>query len=557
MGRTNKVDITDYTIKIKHLIDNLKATCNSYGLGNGGDEYKVMVQSFLYKFLNDKFLHNVITHRPDLASPSDVSNYLNELAKNDDDYDDFMDELGGDNVYMKPEHLLSHLYNHQNDPEFAKLFDDTLNSIAVNNSDVFSVRTDQGNPIPLFDRNLIERVTADPGKRDPLARAIINILATEKIDFTNAFDQGFDFFSTIFEYLIKDYNANGGGVYAEYYTPHSVAKIIAEIITQNPVKETSVRIYDPAAGSGTLLINLAHQIGENKCSIYSQDISQKSSQMLRLNYILNNLTPSIQNVVEGNTITEPKNVDRPFDYIVSNPPFKLDFSAQRDQIANSDNANERFFAGVPTIPNKKKESMPIYLLFIQHIMYNLASNGRAAVVVPTGFITAQSGIEKRIRQKLVESKWLKGAVSMPSNIFANTGTNVSVIFIDKLNTGKKVVLIDASKLGDKVKDGKNQRTVLKPEEEQQIVNAFLSDQPIDDFSVVVSYDEIKEKNYSFAAGQYFKIKIPRVDITEEGFRRTINEYSTKLATLFDAHNRLENQITQQIDNLTMADDNNE
>ena len=551
------MDITDYTIKIKHLIDNLKATCNSYGLGNGGDEYKVMVQSFLYKFLNDKFLHNVITHRPDLASPSDVSNYLNELAKNDDDYDDFMDELGGDNVYMKPEHLLSHLYNHQNDPEFAKLFDDTLNSIAVNNSDVFSVRTDQGNPIPLFDRNLIERVTADPGKRDPLARAIINILATEKIDFTNAFDQGFDFFSTIFEYLIKDYNANGGGVYAEYYTPHSVAKIIAEIITQNPVKETSVRIYDPAAGSGTLLINLAHQIGENKCSIYSQDISQKSSQMLRLNYILNNLTPSIQNVVEGNTITEPKNVDRPFDYIVSNPPFKLDFSAQRDQIANSDNANERFFAGVPTIPNKKKESMPIYLLFIQHIMYNLASNGRAAVVVPTGFITAQSGIEKRIRQKLVESKWLKGAVSMPSNIFANTGTNVSVIFIDKLNTGKKVVLIDASKLGDKVKDGKNQRTVLKPEEEQQIVNAFLSDQPIDDFSVVVSYDEIKEKNYSFAAGQYFKIKIPRVDITEEGFRRTINEYSTKLATLFDAHNRLENQITQQIDNLTMADDNNE
>ena len=546
MGRMNKVDITDYTIKIKHLIDSLKATCNSYGLGNGGDEYKVMVQSFLYKFLNDKFLHNVIAHRPNLASSSDVSNYLNELAKNDDDYDDFMDELGGDNVYMKPEHLLSHLYNHQNDPEFAKLFDDTLNSIATANSEVFSVRTDQGNPIPLFDRNLIERITADPGKRDPLARAIINILTTEKIDFTNAFNQGFDFFSTIFEYLIKDYNANGGGVYAEYYTPHSVAKIIAEIITQNPVKETSVRIYDPAAGSGTLLINLAHQIGENKCSIYSQDISQKSSQMLRLNYILNNLTPSIQNVVEGNTITEPKNVDRPFDYIVSNPPFKLDFSAQRDQIANSDNANERFFAGVPAIPNKKKESMPIYLLFIQHIMYNLAPNGRAAVVVPTGFITAQSGIEKRIRQKLVESKWLKGAVSMPSNIFANTGTNVSVIFIDKLNTDKKVVLIDASKLGDKVKDGKNQRTVLRPEEEQKIINAFVSNKPFDDFSVVVSYDEIKEKNYSFAAGQYFEIKIPHVDITEEEFNSTIGSIINQLGELQEQGKKLQGDLEKYL-----------
>ena len=543
------MDVTDYTIKIKQLINNLKATCSSYGLGNGGDEYKVMVQSFLYKFLNDKFLHNVTSHRPELTTTQDIASYLADLSQNNGKYDDFMDKLGGDNIRMRPEHLLSSLYNHQNDPEFAKLFDDTLNSIATANSEVFSVRTDQGNPIPLFDRNLVERIIADSGKRDSFARSIINFLATEKIDFTNAFNQGFDFFSTIFEYLIKDYNANGGGVYAEYYTPHSVAKIIAEIITQNPVKETSVRIYDPSAGSGTLLINLAHQIGENKCSIYSQDISQKSSQMLRLNYILNNLTLSIQNVVEGNTITEPKNVDRPFDYIVSNPPFKLDFSAQRDQIANGDKANERFFAGVPTIPNKKKESMPIYLLFIQHIMYNLAPNGRAAVVVPTGFITAQSGIEKRIRQKLVENKWLKGAVSMPSNIFANTGTNVSVIFIDKLNTDKKVVLIDASKLGDKVKDGKNQRTVLKPEEEQQIINAFTSDKSIDDFSVVVSYDEIKKKNYSFAAGQYFEIKIPHVDITEDEFNKKLANSKQELNKLHNITNTQHLELTQLLDQL--------
>ena len=310
-------------------------------------------------------------------------------------------------------------------------------------------------------------------------------------------------------------------------------------------------------GSGTLLINLAHQIGENKCSIYSQDISQKSSQMLRLNYILNNLTPSIQNVVEGNTITEPKNVDRPFDYIVSNPPFKLDFSAQRDQIANSDNANERFFAGVPTVPNKAKDKMAIYLLFIQHIMYNLAPNGRAAIVVPTGFITAQSGIEKRIRERLVEKHWLRGAISMPPNIFANTGTNVSVIFIDKLNTDKKVVLIDASKLGDKIKDGKNQRTVLKPEEEQQIVDTFSQYKAIDDFSVVVSYDEIKDKNYSFAAGQYFEIKIPHVDITEEEFRSSIEQLREKLAKLVNHQHELEDQVTQQICKLTVRDDNDE
>lgn len=549
------MDVTDYTIKVKQLIDSLKAICSSYGLGNGGDEYKVMVQSFLYKFLNDKFLHNVSLHQPELTTSSEISQFLVDLSKNNDNYDDFLDELGADNIRMQPQHLLPYLYNHQNDAEFAKLFDDTLNQIATDNSGVFSVRTSQGSPIPLFDRNLIERIIADEGKHSPFAKAIINTLATEKIDFTNAFNQGFDFFSTIFEYLIKDYNANGGGVYAEYYTPHSVAKIIAEIITQNPVKESSVRIYDPAAGSGTLLINLAHKIGENKCSIYSQDISQKSSQMLRLNYILNNLTPSIQNVAEGNTITEPRNVDKPFDYIVSNPPFKLDFSAQRDQIANSDNANERFFAGVPSIPNKAKDKMAIYLLFIQHIMYNLAPNGRAAIVVPTGFITAQGGIEKRIRERLIEKHWLRGAISMPPNIFANTGTNVSVIFIDKLNTDKKVVLIDASKLGDKVKDGKNQRTVLKPEEEQQIVDTFSQYKAIDDFSVVVSYDEIKGKNYSFAAGQYFEIKVPHVDITEGEFMDRINSEIDRLATSVDCLSKTSKQIANSLTSLTCPEDN--
>lgn len=543
------MEITDYTNKVKSMIDSLKAICTQNGLGNGGDEYKVIVQMFLYKFLNDKFIHAVVVKHPELDEPSKITSFLTNLTQNNDNYEDFLDDFGGDIIRIYPDQLISNLYNHQSDPEFYKLFDDTLNQIALKNSSIFSARSSEGTPIPLFDPELIHRVIGDNGRRDPFARAIINVLATDKIDFTAAFNQGFDFFSTIFEYLIKDYNANGGGVYAEYYTPHSVAKIIAEIITQGNQKTDNLRIYDPAAGSGTLLINLAHQIGENKCTIYSQDISQKSSEMLRLNYILNNLAPSIQNVVQGNTILNPKNVDQPFDYIVSNPPFKLDFSAIRDQIANSDNANERFFAGVPNIPKTKKESMAIYLLFIQHIMYNLAANGRAAVVVPTGFITAQSGIEKRIREKLVESRWLKGAISMPSNIFANTGTNVSVIFIDKMNTDKKVVLVDASKLGDKVKDGKNQKTVLSPADEQKIVDTFNNYESIDDFSVAVSYDEIKAKNYSFAAGQYFEIKIPHVDITEEEFKSSLAEYRNRINSLAQNSSNIINNINQQLENL--------
>lgn len=95
-----------------------------------------------------------------------------------------------------------------------------------------------------------------------------------------------------------------------------------------------------------------------------------------------------------------------FDYIVSNPPFKLDFSDYRDDLDSKENS-ERFFAGIPKVPNKEKDGMSIYLLFIQHIMYSLSATGRAAIVVPTGFITSQSGIEYKIREKLVESKMLR------------------------------------------------------------------------------------------------------------------------------------------------------
>ena len=123
------------------------------------------------------------------------------------------------------------------------------------------------------------------------------------------------------------------------------------------------------------------------------------------------------------------------------------------------------------MPKQAKDKMAIYLLFIQHIIHSLSGKGKAAVVVPTGFLTAQSGIDKKIREKLVEKKMLAGVVSMPSNIFATTGTNVSILFIDKTNK-EDVIFIDASGLGETIKDGKNQKTLLSPVEEQKIIDTF-------------------------------------------------------------------------------------
>jgi type I restriction enzyme M protein len=237
-----------------------------------------------------------------------------------------------------------------------------------------------------------------------------------------------------------------------------------------------------------------------------------------------------------------------FDYIVSNPPFKLDF---RDYIADLDTKqnNERFFAGFPTIPKKDKDKMAIYPLFIQHIIFSLSAKGRAAIVVPTGFITAQSGIEKKIRERLVEQKMLRGVVSMPSNIFATTGTNVSILFLDKANTKGDIVLMDASKLGTTVKEGKNQKTVLSHDEEQTIINTFNKHEAKEDFTVVVSYEQIKEKNFSFSAGQYFDVKIEYTDITLLEFETKMNGFKTNLNSLFAKSKSLEMEIQKQLNGL--------
>jgi type I restriction enzyme M protein len=526
----------EFKTKAITLIDDLKGVCANYGLGNDGNEFKIITQVFLYKFLNDKFAHEVKRIEPALAKAKSWEDALRKKPKAE--YELILMQLGADTARLKPEHFLSTLWGKQNDDNFAATLDATLLGIAKLNADIFSIKTNDGQKIVLFDA--VTQYVAS--QRDAFAKAIINKLIP--FSFERIFAEKFDFYATLFEYLIKDYNKDGGGKYAEYYTPHAVAKIMAACLVPKEVK--NVTCYDPAAGSGTLLMNLAHAIGEDRCTIYTQDVSQKSSSLLRLNLILNNLVHSIPHVIQGNTILEPYHREdsgtglRKFDYIVSNPPFKLDFSDFRDQLDTKAN-QKRFFAGIPNIPNKAKDKMAIYLLFLQHIIHSLDKNGHAAVVVPTGFVTAQSGIDKMIREHLVKNKMLGGVVSMPSNIFATTGTNVSILLIDATNK-EKVILIDASNLGEKVKEGKNQKTILRPDEEQRIIETFKAKKVVDDFSVAVSYGEIEAKNYSLSAGQYFDVKIEYADISHKEFRNSISNKTTIVKNLFDESRDLERSI---------------
>ena len=548
MAEENYLPGADILADTKAMIDGLKTVCANAGLANDSSEYKIITEAFLYKFLNDKFLHE-LKKLDEFKDVEKVERAYRAMGENEREL--ALMELPEGTAVLRPEYLISCLFRRKDmarseNGGFAELLDSALVGIADDNVDVFSVKTGQGQSIRLFGG--VSRFVVEEGKRDSFCAQLVTKLAA--FSFERAFAQKYDFFAAVFEYLISDYNKDSG-TYGEYFTPHSIATIIARILVPEGVRD--VAVYDPAAGTGTLVLAAAHRIGEQNCTIYTQDRSQKANEFMRLNLILNNLVHSLPNVVHDDTLENPRHLAidgsgiRKFEYIVSNPPFKADFSDTRDKLAGG-SYQKRFWAGVPNITSKPEKE--IYLMFLQHIVASMEDSGRAAMVVPTGFLTAKGKIPLAIRKRMVDEGMLRGVVSMPSNIFANTGTNVSIVFLDASIEHEKAILMDASKLGEKKKvDGKNQRTFLSDAEVERIVEVFNAGEVQEDFSVLADYDTIKEKNYSFSAGQYFEVKIDYVDLTPEEFDAKLSEHMANLQDMFAQSEKLQANIMEQLKGL--------
>lgn len=208
-GENKLMGYEEYLDKVKQMIDDLKAMTADLGLANTGDEYKIISELFTYKFLNDKLLYN-FEHREDI----------------EDSFDDFIDFADSNTARIKEEYLLLNLFQKQNDKKFHKTFDKALEAISELNKDVYSIETSTGTKKPLFEP--LSVYLRDPDKEVELAKRAINILCKYQFG-GEIFEQGWDYFSSIFEYLIKDYNKDSGK-YAEYYTPAFAGAIMADIL---------------------------------------------------------------------------------------------------------------------------------------------------------------------------------------------------------------------------------------------------------------------------------------------------------------------------------------
>lgn len=522
------MDELDSVKNTQKLIDELMRVLNTYGLATDSAGYEIVTQIFLYKFLNDKFIKS---SKNTLNIENNIQLYEKLEELNETEEMDLFIKNGPEVPRFKLQHTIHSLVKNTNDDKFFERLDDTLNEISLMNSEIFSASQSEGEQIKLFSYNISDAV--ESSKKNKLAKALIEKLVD--YDFSKNIDQGFDFFSIVFEYLIEPFNAKDGGDYAEYYTPNAVSRLMSEILvgTSSP---KSVTCYDPSAGSGTLLMNLASVIGQSNCSIFAEDITQKGTKLLRLNLILNKLASSLKNIINTDTLTEP-GFTKPdgslekFDFIISNPPFRYDFSDTQPVLKRRENS-KRFFCGIPDIPKKDKKSMKIFVPFLQHMIYRLNENGKGSVVVPTGFLSSNEKIEKCIKQYLIENNFISGVITPPQNIFANTPTSVSIIFIDKNKKNDKVFMIDAQDLGYDAKDhrGKKKRFLTSEDVEKIKTSAFNLTQE-KEFSIPVSTEEIQDKEFSLVPAQYFpfdffdldKAEIENTSIEVEKLHKKINE----------------------------------
>lgn len=316
------MDIHELESKIHSMVDDLQGLCSTVGLINTANEEVVVTSVFLYKFLNDKFMYNLGKFSEEIDVP------VESILKNEDDMLDAFYEYNSKDVAFSYEDTIQYLINHIEQQDFYKQFDDALVRISKNvKNEAFAVETADGEKTDLFEPLT---VMVESAQRNNFAKAIFGIIAKDKFDFSEAFGGSFDFYSAIFEYLIKNYNV-ASGTYAEYFTPQTVSSIIAKILVGMSDTIEAAEIYDPAAGSGSLILHLAHELGQeggmNRAIVYTQDISKKSTRFLRLNMMLNGKSESLGNIIRGDTLESPAhfNVEhepdsgvKKFDYITTN-----------------------------------------------------------------------------------------------------------------------------------------------------------------------------------------------------------------------------------------------
>ena len=319
----------------------------------------------------------------------------------------------------------------------------------------------------------------------------------EKLSFGQFQESHIDLFGDAYEFLISNYAANAGKSGGEFFTPQNVSKLIAQLAMHK--QNTVNKIYDPAAGSGSLLLQAkkhfdAHIIEEG---FFGQEINHTTYNLARMNMFLHNINYDKFNIALGNTLLDPHfGDDKPFDAIVSNPPYSVNWIGSDDPTLIND---ERFAPAGVLAPKSKAD-----FAFVLHALSYLSSKGRAAIVCFPG-IFYRGGAEQKIRQYLVDNNYVETIISLAPNLFFGTSIAVTILVLSKHKTDNKTQFIDASSLFKK----ETNNNTLTNSHIEQIMEVFDTKNNVEHFAKSLEYAAIAANDYNLSVSSYVEAKDTR------------------------------------------------
>lgn len=325
-----------------------------------------------------------------------------------------------------------------------------------------------------------------------------------ELNFGNFEDNHIDMFGDAYEFLISNYAANAGKSGGEFFTPQQVSKLIAQLAMH---KQTSInKIYDPAAGSGSLLLQAKKQFDDHiiEEGFYGQEINHTTYNLARMNMFLHNINYDKFNIVLGNTLIDPKfGNDKPFDAIVSNPPYSVNWIGSDDPTLIND---DRFAPAGVLAPKSKAD-----FAFVLHALSYLSPKGRAAIVCFPG-IFYRGGAEQKIRKYLVDNNFVETVISLAPNLFYGTSIAVNILVLSKHKTDNKTQFIDAS--GEDFFKKVTNNNILEDKHIDKIMSLFDRKENVDHITKSVDNKQIAENDYNLSVSSYVEAKDNReiVDI---------------------------------------------
>lgn len=465
------------------------------GAVDGWDFKQFVLGALFYRFISENFTNYI-------EGGDDSINYANlsDEVITPEIKDDAIKTKG---YFIYPSQLFVNIAKNAN----------TNTNLNTNLKDIFNAIESSANGYPSeddikglfadFDTTSTRLGNTVENKNSRLAAVLKGV---EELDFGNFEDNHIDLFGDAYEFLISNYAANAGKSGGEFFTPQQVSKLIAQLAIHKQKKIN--KIYDPAAGSGSLLLQAKKQFDDHiiEDGFFGQEINHTTYNLARMNMFLHNINYDKFDIALGNTLIDPQFVnDKPFDAIVSNPPYSVNWIGSDDPTLIND---DRFAPAGVLAPKSKAD-----FAFVLHALSYLSSRGRAAIVCFPG-IFYRGGAEQKIRKYLVDNNFVETVISLAPNLFYGTSIAVNILVLSKNKTDYSTQFIDAS--GEDFFKKVTNNNILEDKHIDKIMKIFDSKEDVVHVAKTIDNRLIEENDYNLSVSSYVEAKDNReiIDIAK-------------------------------------------